>query len=109
MLLITGNQWYECYQAITRTRSECADATATPAGFHDVLIENLSIDVSELHGSPGLPCMGEMSTSLEVAGNVRTVMLAGGSPLAGLVNPAGPDGPVVAGGPVGPCDAVSNF
>ena len=29
------------------------------------------------------------------------MVLAGGSPLAGAVNPAGPDGPVVAGGPVG--------
>ena len=39
----------------------------------------------------------------EVTGNVRPVVPAGGSPLAGVVNPAGPDGPVVAGGPVGPC------
>ena len=51
--------------------------------------------------------MGEMSTSPEVAGNFRTVMPAGGSPMAGLVNPAGPDGPVVAGGPVGPCETPS--
>ena len=43
----------------------------------------------------------------EVTGNVRPVLLAGGSPLAGVVNPAGPDGPVVAGGPVGPCEMPS--
>ena len=30
-----------------------------------------------------------------------------GSPLVGAVNPAGPDGPVVAGGPVGPCETPS--
>ena len=35
------------------------------------------------------------------------VVPAGGSPLAGAVNPAGPDGPVVAGGPVGPCETPS--
>ena len=51
--------------------------------------------------------MGEMLTSPDVAGNVRPVMPAGGSPLAGVVNPAGPDGPVVAGGPVGPCEMPS--
>ena len=34
-------------------------------------------------------------------------MPAGGSPLVGAVNPAGPDGPVVAGGPVGPCETQS--
>ena len=43
----------------------------------------------------------------EVTGNVRPVLPAGGSPLAGVVNPAGPDGPVVAGGPVGPCEMPS--
>ena len=43
----------------------------------------------------------------EVTGNVRPVVPAGGSPLAGVVNPAGPDGPVVAGGPVGPCEMPS--
>ena len=51
--------------------------------------------------------MGEMLTSPEVTGNVRPVVPAGGSPLAGVVNPAGPDGPVVAGGPVGPCETRS--
>ena len=40
----------------------------------------------------------------EVTGNVRPVLPAGGSPLAGVVNPAAPVGPVVAGGPVGPCE-----
>ena len=34
-------------------------------------------------------------------------MPAGGSPLAGVVNPAGSDGPVVAGGPVGPWETPS--
>ena len=43
----------------------------------------------------------------EVTGNVRPVVPAGGSPLAGVVYPAGPDGPVVAGGPVGPCETSS--
>ena len=43
----------------------------------------------------------------EVTGNVRPVVPAGGSPLAGVVYPAGPDGSVVAGGPVGPCETPS--
>ena len=43
----------------------------------------------------------------EVTGNFRPVVPAGGSPLAGVVYPAGPDGPVVAGGPVGPCETPS--
>ena len=64
-------------------------------------------DVSALHGSPGSPCVEEMLTSTEVTGIVIPVVLAGGSPLAGAVNPAGPDGPVVAGGPVGPCETPS--
>ena len=34
---------------------------------------------------------------------------AGGSPLVGVVNHAGPDGPVVAGGPVGPCEMPSPY
>ena len=58
-----------------------------------------SSDVSALHGAPGSPCVEEMLTSTEATGIVIPVVLAGGSPLAGAVNPAGPDGPVVAGGP----------
>ena len=65
------------------------------------------IAISELHDGPGLPCMGEMLTSPDVAGNVRPVMPAGGSPPADVMNPAGPDGPVVAGDPVGPCETPS--
>ena len=45
----------------------------------------------------------------EVTGNFRPVLPAKGSPLAGVVNPAGPDGPVVAGGPVGPCEMPSPY
>ena len=45
--------------------------------------------------------------AFEVTGNVRPVVPAAGSPLAGVVNPAGPDGPAVAGGPVGPCETPS--
>ena len=45
----------------------------------------------------------------EVTGNVRPVLPAGGFPLAGVVNHAGPDGPVVAGGPVGPCEMPSPY
>ena len=45
----------------------------------------------------------------EVTGNVRPVLPAEGSPLAGVVNPTGPDGPVVADGPVGPCEMPSPY
>ena len=51
--------------------------------------------------------MGEMLTSPEVTGNVLPVVPAGGSLMAGAANPAGPDGPVDAGGPVGPCETPS--
>ena len=64
-------------------------------------------DVFELHGGPGSPCVGEMLPSPEVAGSVLPVVLAGGYPLAGAANSAGPDGPVVAGGPVDPCETTS--
>ena len=63
--------------------------------------------MSEVHGGPGSPCVGEMLTYPEVTGNVLPVVLAGGSPLAGAVKPACPNGPVVAGGPVGPCETPS--
>ena len=63
-------------------------------------------DVFELHGGPGFPCVWEMLPSPEVAGSVLPVVLAGGYPLAGAANPAGPDGPVVAGGPVGTCETT---
>ena len=43
----------------------------------------------------------------EVTGYVCPVVPAGGSPLTGVVYPAGPHGPVVAGGPVGPCETSS--
>ena len=36
-------------------------------------------------------------------------MPAGGSPSGGAANPAGPDGPVVAGGSVGPCETLSQI
>ena len=64
-------------------------------------------DVSALHGGPGSPCVEEMLTSTDDTGVVIPVVLAGGSALAGAVNPAGPDGPVAAGGPVGPCETPS--
>ena len=51
--------------------------------------------------------MEEILSSTEDTGVVIPVMLAGGSPLAGAVNPAGPDGPVVAGGPIGLCEMPS--
>ena len=60
-----------------------------------------------LHNGPGSPCVGEMLTSPEDTGNVLPVVLAGVSPLAGALNPDGPDGPVVAGGRVGLCETPS--
>ena len=48
-----------------------------------------------------------MLPSPEVAGSVLPVVLAGCYPLAGAANHADPDGPVVAGGPVGPCEMTS--
>ena len=65
-------------------------------------------DVFKLYSGPGSLCGGgEMLTSPEVTGSVLPVVPTGGPPLAGAVNTAGPDGPVVAGGPVGPCGTPS--
>ena len=56
-------------------------------------------DVSELHGGPGSPCVGEMLASPEVTGNGWCSEPCY-SPSD--CHPAGPAGPYVAGGPVGP-------
>ena len=50
---------------------------------------------------------GETLASPDVAGSLLPVVPTGGPPLVDGVNPAGPDGPVVAGGPVGLCDTAS--
>ena len=47
---------------------------------------------------------GGTLASPDVAGSLLPVVPAGGIPLVGGVNPVGPDGPVVAGGLVGPCE-----
>ena len=48
------------------------------------------IDISELHDGPGLPCVGVILLSPDVAGNGCPVMPAWGYPPAGVANPAGP-------------------
>ena len=53
-------------------------------------------------GDSGLPRTGETLSSPDVAGRSLPVVPAGGSSSVGAADPAGPDGPVVAGGPVGP-------
>ena len=60
-------------------------------------------------GSTGSPRIGGTLSSLDVAGRLLPVVPAGGSSLVGTANPAGPDGPVVAGGLVGPCETLSPF
>ena len=50
---------------------------------------------------------GETLASPNVAGSLLPVVPTGGPPLVDAVNPAGPDGPVVAGGPVGLCETPS--
>ena len=101
VLLADGPQlgsWQVAVMRIDETPAGDASGREYPRAEQN---QQQPIDISELHDGPGLPCMGEMLTSPDVAGNVRPVMPAGGSPLAGVVNPAGPDGPVVASGPVG--------
>ena len=44
-----------------------------------------------------------------LGGRCPTLMLPGGSSPVGPVNPAGPDDPVDAGGPIGPCEALSSL
>ena len=51
-------------------------------------------------GGAGSLSGGETLASPDDAGSLVPVVPAGGSPLVGAVNPAGPDGPVVAGGPL---------
>ena len=58
-------------------------------------------------GEAGLPRAGETLSSLDVAGRLLPVLPAGVSSSVDAVNPAGPDGPVVAGGHVGPCGTLS--
>ena len=58
-------------------------------------------------GDAGLPRAGETLSSLDVAGRLLPVVPAGRSSSVGGPNPAGPDDPVVAGGPVGPCGTLS--
>ena len=50
---------------------------------------------------------GGTLSSLDVAGSLLLVVPAGGSLSGGAVNPAGPDGPVVAGGCHGPWETLS--
>ena len=63
--------------------------------------------VSVGDGDAGLPRAGETLSSFDVAGRLLPVVPAGGSSSVGAANPAGPDRPVVAGGPVGPCGTLS--
>ena len=63
-------------------------------------------------GDDGLPRVGEMLSSPDVAGRSLPVVTTGegeggGSSSVGTVNPVGSDGMVVAGGPVGPCETLS--
>ena len=58
-------------------------------------------------GDAGLPRTGETLSSPDVAGRSLPVVPAGGSSSVGAADPAGPDGPVVAGGPVDPCGTLS--
>ena len=55
----------------------------------------------------GLPCVGKTLSSLDVAGRFRPVVPAGESSSVGNANPVGPDCPVVAGSPIGPCKTLS--
>ena len=50
---------------------------------------------------------GETLASPDVAGSLLPVVPTGGPPLLDAVDPARPDGPVVAGGPVGLCETPS--
>ena len=59
-------------------------------------------------GAGSLSRGGGTLPSPDVAGSLLPVVPAGGSPLVGSVNPVGPDGLVVAGGPVGPCETLSS-
>ena len=58
-------------------------------------------------GDAGLPYAGETLSSPAV--RLLPVVPAGGGSSVGAANPAGQDGPVVAGGPVGPCGTLSPF
>ena len=58
-------------------------------------------------GDDGLPRVGETFSSPDVAGRSLPVVPAGGSSSVVTANPAGSDGPVVAGGPIGQCETLS--
>ena len=66
--------------------------------------------VSMMAGGAGSPSGGGGGGTLaspDVTESLLPVVSTGGPPLVGAVNPAGPDCPVVAGGPVGPCETPS--
>ena len=58
-------------------------------------------------GNAALPRAGETLSSHDVAGRLLPVVPTWGSSSVGAANPAGPDGPVVAGGPVVPLGMLS--
>ena len=60
-------------------------------------------------GGTGSPRGGGTLPSLDVAGRLLPVVPTKKSSPVGAANPAGPDGPVVAGCPVGPCGTLSPF
>ena len=68
------------------------------------------VGVSVGGGNAGPLHAGGTLSSLDVAGRLLPVVPAGGSFSVGVANAAGPDGPVVAGGPVGQMwDVVATF
>ena len=90
VLLVDGPQLGSWQVAVVRVDETPVGDTSGRKCPHAEQHRRRPSDVSELHCGPGSPCVGEMLTSPEVTGNVLPVVLAGGSPLAGAVNPAGP-------------------
>ena len=60
-------------------------------------------------GGAGSLWGGGTLPSLDVAGSLLPAVPTGGIPPRGAANPAGPDGPFVAGGSVGPCEMLSQM
>ena len=69
--------------------------------------ETRSAGVSVGGGDDGLPRVGETLSSPDVTGRSLPVVPAGGSSSVGTANPVCSDGPVVAGGLIGPCETLS--
>ena len=107
VLPVEGPQSVPLQVTVVRVDGTLAGDTSGRKCPHDERDWRPPSGVSMMDGGAGSLCGEETLASPDVAGSLLPVVPTEGSHLVGAVNPAGPDGPVVAGGPVGPCETQS--